>query len=70
MDTGTGQIYEFKNQEDLDEAVRTRGLVALKGKPKKNCKRCYGLGHLGKDTVTNKYILCPCVKKEKVDGAC
>ena len=66
MDVGTGEILEFNNQKELEAAQAVRDLVELKGKPKKSCRKCYGRGYIGFNTTTGKYIVCGCVKKEKV----
>jgi len=34
--------------------------------PKPNCKRCYGRGYEGRDTKTNRNVVCRCVIK-KID---
>ncbi len=36
--------------------------VPLKRLPTKACKRCYGVGHLGKNLTTNKYVPCSCTQ--------
>jgi hypothetical protein len=36
--------------------------VPLKRLPKKNCKRCHGLGNLGKNLTTGKYVPCSCTQ--------
>jgi len=65
MDPKTGEILEFDNEKELMEAVKARKLVALKGMPKKSCKKCHGRGHTGFDIIKQEYVICSCVKKEK-----
>lgn len=36
--------------------------VPLKSLPDKNCKKCYGQGHTGRNVVTGKFIPCSCTK--------
>ena len=68
MDVKTGDILTFDNDQDLKDAQKIRDMVELKGQPKKNCKKCYGVGHLGRDVNTHKFILCPCVKKPHAEA--
>jgi len=65
VDPKTGEILEFDSQEELEAAKRVRKLIELRGKPKKSCKKCHGLGHVGFDIIEQEYIVCGCVKKEK-----
>ena len=34
---------------------------------KENCRRCYGSGQNGFDVVRRVWLLCPCVKRRKID---
>lgn len=37
-------------------------MTPLKRLPKKKCKKCYGVGHRGRDTITNKFVPCVCTQ--------
>lgn len=63
MDETTGEIKEFKDQEELDKAIRSGNWVELKRKPKKHCRHCHGRGHIGFNTSLGKYVPCRCCKK-------
>ena len=54
MDTTTGQIKEFKDGAELNKAIATGNWEELDKMPNRNCKRCYGLGHLGKNTARGR----------------
>ena len=43
------------------EAAGEHKIEPIAKMPKPNCRRCYGLGHLGKDIKSGKYIKCVCV---------
>lgn len=30
--------------------------------PNKKCKKCYGVGHRGRDVLTNKFVPCSCTQ--------
>jgi hypothetical protein len=32
--------------------------------PDKRCSKCYGRGHLGRNTETDQYLLCKCISKQ------
>lgn len=71
MNPDTGDIKnlaDFKSAEEMKKAGYT---IPLKGEPKKNCKKCYGRGHIGIDGDTGKYVPCLCVRmpKEKPSNA-
>lgn len=63
MNVETGEIKEFKDETELEKAQRTGEWVRLERRPNPGCKHCHGQGHRGKDIVTDRYILCSCVKK-------
>jgi len=65
VDPKTGEIIKFDNEEELMKAMKARKLVALKGMPKKSCKKCHGRGYVGFDIVKREYIVCSCVRKKK-----
>lgn len=58
MDITTGKIRELKNDEEPVEYE-----VELARLPDPKCRRCYGLGHLGRNLITKMFIICKCVKK-------
>ena len=66
VDTNIEETLESKNQKRLDEIERIRGLIEQHGKPKQKCRRCRGIGHLGKNITTNQYIICQCVVKRNL----
>ncbi len=66
MDKQTGEILEFESKGQLEAAKKVRKLIELKGKPKKSCKWCYGRGYTGYNTTKREYIVCRCIKKEKI----
>jgi len=68
MDVKTGEIKEFKNETELEKAMRTGDWVKLHKRPNPGCKRCHGRGYTGIDTVTKKYVLCRCVERRPVKG--
>jgi len=57
------------NDHTSSDGVQT-ALQEMRQNAKKNCKRCYGRGYLGRDTITGVYVPCNCVirniQKEKV----
>jgi hypothetical protein len=55
----SGTFYEIP--ED-DFKLMDIGQLPLTKTPAK-CNKCYGRGHLGKDTQTNGYAVCFCVRK-------
>lgn len=61
MDPRTGEIKEFPNRTAAEKEGYT---VHLKCKPKPNCKRCYGRGHIGKND-RGLYVPCLCTQKLK-----
>lgn len=32
--------------------------------PDKKCNKCYGRGHLGRNSTTDQYLLCKCISKQ------
>jgi len=68
VDTKTGNVLKFSNKEKLIKAQKRRIalgeplLEELKCMPDPNCRYCYGRGYTGKDTITDLYVPCKCVK--------
>jgi len=56
-------------QSLLFQATATGDMSSLKSVagiiPKKNCKKCYGVGHKGLNKITGRYLLCSCLDMEK-----
>lgn len=48
----------------MDEAMAKflPDIKPLKNLPDPKCKRCYGLGNLGKNLTTGKYVPCSCTQ--------
>ncbi len=62
MDVTTGKFETFKDEQAMKVAIKTGKYKRVKGLPDPDCKDCYGLGHLGRNILTNEYIPCSCVK--------
>ena len=57
----TGKLFEIN--EDEENTLTLFQLVLIK-KPDKNCKKCYGRFHLGKNLKRGVYEICPsCLAK-------
>ena len=56
----SGVFFDFpeKDIKHLDA-----GHIPLVKNPTKNCKKCYGRGHLGRDHNTLAYQICKCIRK-------
>lgn len=56
----SGIFFEFpeKDIKHLDA-----GHIPLTKNSTKNCKKCYGRGHIGKDQNTLAYQICKCIRK-------
>jgi hypothetical protein len=69
FDTKEGKVLskeELKNLPEIDimkSSAQTIG-VTLKD-PKKDCRKCYGRGFIGKDAKTGQPIACTCVFDKK-----
>ena len=61
MDTETGKIKPM--DELTPEQIASGRWIELGKRPKPGCKHCHGRGWIGRDIVTNKVIVCKCVKK-------
>ena len=60
MNSYTGHIKEFQS---LEEAQRQGYAIEMKCGPDPKCKKCYGLGHVGKNIDTGQYEPCQCCRK-------
>ncbi len=49
---------------DVDDFFKTfmPEQIPLKRLPVKGCKKCYGVGHRGKNLTTGKYVPCSCTQ--------
>lgn len=65
MDRYLRTSSDLRKARDLvasaEKMARNPDLIKVIGNPDKNCKRCYGVGHTGRDTQTRLYILCSCI---------
>lgn len=66
-----GEVVVFENDEDFEkEQARRKAageppLLELGKKPKRNCRKCYGRGFLGRDFQTKQLIPCSCTKPKR-----
>ena len=56
----SGTFYEIP---ESDFKLMDGGQIPLTKKPNSGCNKCYGRGHLGRDTQTFGYTVCNCVRK-------
>ncbi len=63
MDTQTGEIRGFTAGEAVRVFMDSRW-VPLDRLPDPKCKRCHGLGNVGREVVTDKYVVCRCTTIE------
>ncbi len=51
-------------QTDYEDAMAEflPDIKPLKSLPDRKCKKCYGLGHTGKNLTTGKYVPCSCTQ--------
>lgn len=56
----SGTFYEVL---ESDIPLLDVGQIPLLKKPKSNCNKCYGRGHMGRDTQNYTYDVCYCVRK-------
>ena len=60
MDPKTGKITTIDKLVDGG----TNFAIPLGNLPEKNCKRCYGRGHLGQNVDTGFHVPCPCTNPQ------
>lgn len=58
MNPQTGEIKGFQTWKDANAEGYT---IRLKRKPRSNCKKCYGRGHIGINDQ-GKYVPCSCTQ--------
>jgi hypothetical protein len=52
------------NTENAKRETEGEGKIEqIARQPKKNCRHCYGRGHMGKNLVTGRYVPCYCVEE-------
>lgn len=56
----SGNFYTIPEK---DYELFDMGHIPLKKTPPKNCKSCFGRGHVGRDKQTYHYEICNCIKK-------
>jgi hypothetical protein len=56
----SGTFYEILEK---DVNLLISGQIPLKKYPNKNCKKCYGRGHLGRNSQSYDYLVCDCIRK-------
>lgn len=56
----SGTFYDLP---EGDITIVNEGQIPLLKTPPSNCKKCYGRGHIGRDTQNYGYIPCMCVRK-------
>ena len=70
MDMNTGKIYSEKDvakmKESMTEEEFEKRFNEVYVLPKRSCKKCYGRGHVGKNLMTGKVVMCTCMKVKKV----
>jgi hypothetical protein len=57
---------EVDTENAKREATGQGKIVQIARQPKKNCRHCYGRGHMGKNLVTNLYVPCYCVEETAI----
>jgi hypothetical protein len=50
--------------DQLQKAMLTGDWSDPKVRPKPGCKTCLGRGFAGRNTQTNRYVLCKCILKQ------
>jgi hypothetical protein len=48
---------------ESDFKILDVGQLPLTKTPPRNCKKCHGRGHLGRDKMNYVYAVCSCVRK-------
>jgi hypothetical protein len=56
----SGTFYEVLKD---DFKLLDVGQLPLTQKPNSRCNKCFGRGHLGRDTQTYGYAVCNCLRK-------
>ncbi len=53
----------FPLADELQVAMATSDFSYVSVRPVRNCKKCYGRGYLGYDTIRKRYVACKCLRK-------
>jgi hypothetical protein len=56
----SGTFYEIPTEDVL---LVDMGHLPLNSKPRTNCKKCHGMGYLGRESQNLTYRACLCVQK-------
>lgn len=65
MDNRTGEIFRFKDLEELENAKKKNpNLIELANEPKKDCLICHGKGSM-RLAGNGIYLPCVCCRKEE-----
>lgn len=56
----SGTFYQIPEK---DVKILDIGQIPLIKKPSSSCNKCYGRGHIGRDTKNLGYQVCKCVRK-------
>ena len=56
----SGTFYDIVPK---DFSLLDVGQLPLKKSPQKNCSKCYGRGHTGRNSENLTYSVCNCIKK-------
>ena len=59
-----GYIYQASEQE---EKILDAFQIPLLDKPTTNCKKCFGKFHVGYNTSTRHFTICPKCSKKQID---
>jgi len=57
MEKRKNKLFETKTEEQ----AHVKENLEMIAKP--NCKKCYGLGYIGVNRITNKVVICKCALK-------
>jgi hypothetical protein len=69
MDTKTGAILDKEELSpfELIKAVAKETGLELQD-PNKNCKKCFGRGYVGIDSISRQPMPCECIQPKRVEG--
>lgn len=65
MDTQTTETTDnvmTAAPQPTDQAKPEAKPEQIARQPKKNCRHCYGRGHMGKNSITGLYVPCYCLE--------
>ena len=62
----SGECYKIL-PEEIENIIE--GEIPLRRTPRSNCRKCYGRGHIGRDSTKHIFQPCPnCVEKQIIDN--